>query len=63
MQEALKVGGAQKSASLLPLIQQYLKQQATALEPMAQRMALAGAAQLTTEDLSLILPRVAEDIG
>lgn len=63
MQEALKSGGAKRPASLLPDVQQHLRQQATDLEPIAQRMALTGAAQLTAEDINLILPRIAEDVG
>lgn len=63
MQEALKTGGAQKSSSLLPSVERHLKEQAGDLEPAAQRLALSGAGQLTAEDLNLILPRIAEDIG
>lgn len=63
MQEAMRVGGAQKPASLLPLVRQHLKEKASDLDPVAQRAVLNGASQLTADDVTMILPRIAEDIG
>lgn len=62
--EALRTGGAQTAATLLPSVRTLLQQQATdSLQPAAQSLHAAGVSALTEDELVTVLPRLAEAIG